>query len=103
MGIQYIEWRQVVNPLSKKNCKVSLKVTDCATITTLCSVLIKELNILIPHLHRAHMQFKASKAACEEANDSSKVIAVHIEWLENTKLRQAAEEKSAYYNVDQVR
>ena len=82
-GIQCTKWIKVVNPLSKKNwnfTKIPLRVTNCAMITTLCSMLIKEINNLKSHLHCALMQLKALKAVQEEANGSSaNVITIPID------------------------
>ena len=45
-------------------------------IATLCSMLIKELNILKSHLHGALMQLNALKAVQEEANGSSTIVII---------------------------
>ena len=90
------------NPLSPKGCKISRKMPHNAKVTDLCKILIGKLKILKDHLHRAHMQFRAFKNAREEAATSSSSITMHIDWSKNAKLRQAREEKSAYYNETQV-
>ena len=46
----------------------------------------------------AHLQFKAFKSARKEAA-TKLVLTVHIDWSKNAKLRQAREEKMAYYSA----
>ena len=55
------------------------------------------------HCRIEDCQFKAfksqQKAAC---NATNKTVTVHLDWLENAKLTQAREEKSAYYHEDSI-
>ena len=98
----YNAWTKEPNPLSPKGCKISRKMPHNAKVTDLCKIIIDELKILKDHLHRAHMKFGAFKNAREKAAVSSSSITMHIDWNENAKLRQAREQKSAYYNETQV-
>ena len=62
---------------------------------------ITELTVLKEHLHRACMQYKAFKQKQIEAQSQEENMTIQIYWLENAKVRQAQEEKSAYYQQDQ--
>ena len=105
--IEYCEWRKIENPKinksGKKGNKISRKVVDNNSFGTFIKLLVAELKVLQSHLYRAHMQYKAFKRARIEAcsiNESN--ATVHIDWSENSRIRQAGEEKSGYYYEDQV-
>ena len=61
-----------------------------------------ELHTLKDHLKCAHTQFSAFKQARLEAKNNPDVVTIHIDWSENIKLRQARDEKGAYYHKHQV-
>ena len=54
------------------------------------------------HLVRVHSQYKAFKAAREEAEQNRNVATIRVDWPENRKLTQCDEEKGAYYYEDHV-
>lgn len=100
--ITFTEWKSVANPLSKKGGTVSRKMQTNMKFSEFFSVLIKQLNIMMEHLKRCHIQFSAFKKARLEAVDNAEVATIQMDWSENPKLRQAKEERSAYYIEDQV-
>ena len=71
---QFSEWTKVPNPFWKKGMKISRKLTIVLGLNKFIQNLIKELKIMKDHLHRAHMQYRAFKAAREDAmqNESSR-------------------------------
>ena len=80
---------------------LSRKENKTFLIKDLVKKLIPELESLKSHLHRAHMQFREFKQKRLEAAKSN-VVTIHIDWSENSKIRQAQEEKSAYYRQDKI-
>ena len=55
------------------------------------------------HLCRSHLQYRAFKNARTAALDPTTATStIHIDWAENPRLRQAGEEKGAYYYEDHV-
>ena len=86
----------------QKGCKISRKVQQTLEIKDFIKKLKVELTVMKDHLHRAHMQFRAFKEARLESQANPNIVTIHIDWSENAKLRQAKEEKSAYYYEDQI-
>ena len=108
--ITFVEWKKVAGEKSKKTAKknkkprskFSKKVNDTLPFKHFKQRLLNELKLLKNHLFRVHMQYKAFKAAREEAISSETTATIHIDWSENAKLRQAEEEKGAYYHDVQM-
>ena len=101
--ITFPEWQKVENPKSKKKgSKISRKVQSTLKMSRFIKLLVNELTTLKDHLHRVHMQFKAFKDAREQATRDVTIATIQVDWSENTALRQAKEEKSAYYGEDQI-
>ena len=48
------------------------------------------------------MQYRAFKQACVQASENEHICTIQIDWSENARLRQAAEERSAYYHEDNL-
>ena len=48
------------------------------------------------HQYCIHSQFKAFKMAREEVQSNADVATIQLDWLENAKIQQSREEKSAY-------
>ena len=44
------------------------------------------------------MQYRAFKQARIQALENEQICTIQIDWSENARLRQAAEERSAYYH-----
>ena len=61
-----------------------------------------ELHTLKDHLKRALTQFSAFKQAQLKVNNNPDVVAIHINWSENAKLRQARVQIGAYFHKYQV-
>ena len=78
--IQYAEWSNVPNPLSKKGSKMSKKIYHTIEMKKLIINLLKELDVMKDHLHRAHMQYRAFKAARDEAMSNSAVVTIQVYW-----------------------
>ena len=54
MLITYVQWSKVTNPLSKKETKISRKISETSEMVTLAEQLLKMLDVMKSHLHRAH-------------------------------------------------
>ena len=101
--ITFPEWQKVENPKSKKKgSKISRKVQSTLKMSRFIKLLVNELNTVKNQLHHVHMQFKAFKDAKEQASTDVTIATIHVDWSENAALRQAKEEKSAYYGEDQI-
>ena len=101
-NVQIVEWNKIpfVNKKGKKSYR-SRKENKTFTLKSLVSKLVRELKILKEHLHRAHMQFREFKQKRTDAINNENVATFQVDWSENPKVRQAIEEKSAYYHQDQ--
>ena len=86
-----------VSKASKRTHKVTRKVPVQEKVAILKKKRIKELLVLKDHLVRVYSQFKAFKAAREEAEQHENIVTVQLYWSENRKLAQSGEEKGAYY------
>ena len=51
---------------------------------------------------RCHSQYKAFKQTRVDAQNDSEVATVQIDWSESVKMKQAREEKKAYYDEVQI-
>ena len=47
------------------------------------------------------MQYRAFKKARTDTNYAN-TITLHVDWSENARLRQSAEERGAHYHEDQI-
>ena len=103
--VTYYMWEKVDNPTlsktGKKSNQISKKVPHMTEFKKFINELKEELSILFKHLNRVHMQFKEFKKARNNGMDAD-TFTVHIDWSENARLRQAAEERSAYYHEDNI-
>ena len=105
--ISFIAWEKVENPLKpktgKKANKLTRKVSHTLPLNGMIKLLLKELEVLKSHLFRMHQQFKKFKAIRTEVLESDgDSAAMHMDWSENARVRQAKESKSAYYHEDHV-
>ena len=100
--ILYHKWSRVPNPLSKKGTMISRKVPVINNAGQISKELLKELTVMRQHLERSHQQYSAFKAAREQAASNPSTVTINIDWSENKRIRQAREEKSAYYNETQI-
>ncbi|CAF4677834.1 unnamed protein product, partial [Rotaria sp. Silwood2] len=97
-NITYIEWQKerLPNhkaPLSKKNyCSSTLK--------DFVSKFLTEIDV--QHVQRIKSQFSAFKQARLDALNLPEIAAIQIDWSESFILKQAREERSAYYNTQNV-
>ncbi|CAF5010042.1 unnamed protein product, partial [Rotaria sp. Silwood1] len=90
-SVTYNEWQKIKTPGSSST--VSKKVPLVVTI--------EDFN-LEQHLERIHQQFKAAKQAKIDAQQSDDTATMQIDWAENYCIRQAQEEKGAYYFENHV-
>ena len=72
--ITFSFWTKIPIPKSKKGLKVSRKVVRTLKMKALIKELIVELEVMKEHLFRAHMQFRAFKAARQEAISNLKKL-----------------------------
>ena len=93
---------QTTNSMKKKTSKVSRKVTITQKKSMFLKGLLKELKIRQEHTMRCHSQYKAFKQARVDVQNDSEVATVQINWSENVKMKQAREEKKAYYDEVQI-
>ncbi|CAF2849123.1 unnamed protein product [Rotaria sp. Silwood2] len=97
-NITYIEWQKerLPNhkaPLSKKNyCSSTLK--------DFVSKFLTEIDV--QHVQRIKSQFSAFKQARLDALNLPEIAAIQIDWSESFILKQAREERSAYYNTQNI-
>ena len=100
--IKYTEWGKVkyLNK-NKKTAYRSRKQYLELPISLFIDSLLKEMDELKSHLYRAHMQYRAFKEKRARAENTDHVLTIQMDWSENQKVRQAKEEKGAYYHQDQ--
>ena len=100
--ITFTEWGKEKYVSKKgKTAPRSRKLHLTLPMASFIDRLLKELDLLREHLHRAHIQYKAFKEKRIRAQTTENVLTIQIDWSENPKVRQASEEKSAYYFQDQ--
>ena len=90
------------NPDKKNGSKVSRKVTEVCEKQLFLKKLVAELRLRQEHLHCCHKQYSAFKKAREEAMTNPDIVTMQIDWSVNPKMRQTREEKSAYYDENQI-
>ena len=102
LKINCVEWNLVSHKgKSGKDTKISRKVSSFS-LCDFAKKLAIELVGLKDHLYRAHMQYRVFKTKRMEAEKSSDTVTFQINWSKNASIRQAQEEKSAYYHTDQI-
>jgi len=104
--ITFQKWEKVDNPILTKSGKkanpVTKKVSIVLSYAEFFDQLLSELATLKEHYHRIHMQYRAFKQARIQASENEQICTIQIDWSENARLRQAAEERSAYYHEDNL-
>ncbi|CAF1396719.1 unnamed protein product [Rotaria sordida] len=99
-NISYIEWQK--EKLPNYNTPVSKKKCCTATLNDFISKFLTEINILKEHIQRIKAQFSAFKQARLDALNTTHIATVQIDWSESFVLKQAREERSAYYNTQNI-
>ena len=100
--IKYTEWgKEKYLNKKKKTAYRSRKQNLELPISLFIDSLLKEMDELKGHLYRAHMQYRAFKEKRVRAETTDGVLTIQMDWSENQKVRQAQEEKGAYYHQDQ--
>ena len=103
LKINCVEWNLVSHKgKSGKDTKISRKEVSSFSLCDFAKKLAIELVVLKDHLYRAHMQYRVFKTKRMEAEKSSDTVTFQINWSKNASIRQAQEEKSAYYHTDQI-
>ena len=100
--VRFVEWRRVENKDSSKGTKISRKEIVMWPVNEMIKSLENEVKNMKDHLKRAHVQYSAFKKERLNAQEDENKLVVQIDWSENLKLRQAQEEKSAYYHEQQI-
>ena len=93
-------------PSTKSNKQVS-KAARKIAITEKFTKFIEKLIVNVlgykQHLQRVYAQFKAFKAARFAAQDpNNRTATVHVDWSENTRIRQIEEARDGNYYEDHI-
>ncbi|CAF0997371.1 unnamed protein product [Rotaria magnacalcarata] len=93
--VTFCEWQKI----KTANCTapVSTKVSISISMKAFIEKFIIEVDVLTKHICRMREQFRAAKAAKEQAKENTQVATIQLDWGENYNLKQAREEKGAYY------
>ncbi|CAF1379185.1 unnamed protein product [Rotaria sp. Silwood1] len=90
-NITYTEWTKKKH--SKSDVPVSTKTTLTISIFDFTTKFLNEINNLVSHIDRVRQQFRAAKQAKQAATEQEDTVAIHLDWWENFKLKQARQEK----------
>ncbi|CAF3451066.1 unnamed protein product [Rotaria socialis] len=93
--VTFCEWQKLkaVNFTAPVSTKVSMSIS----MKEFIKKFIIEVDVLTQHIRRMPEQFRAAKAAKEQAKENTQVAKIQLDWSENYNLKQAREEKGAYY------
>ncbi|CAM4988858.1 unnamed protein product, partial [Rotaria socialis] len=93
--VTFCEWQKI--KALNFTAPVSTKVSMSISMKEFIKKFIIEVDVLTQHIRRMPEQFRAAKAAKEQAKENTQVATIQIDWSENYNLKQAREEKGAYY------
>ncbi|CAF4530858.1 unnamed protein product, partial [Didymodactylos carnosus] len=99
-NISYIEWEK--EKLPNQSAPVSKKTYCTSSLNDFVGNFLSEIDILGEHVQRIKAQFSAFKQARLDALNTDDIVTIQMVWSESFVLKQAREERSAYYNTQNI-